>query len=73
MQFGFVRVVDVGTMIIVSMVGLNIKSNVPVHAMKVCKGSRGITPLIFNIGTRRTWVVNFTLRPFTPVKEPRTH
>jgi hypothetical protein len=36
----------------VFMVGLKIKGNVPVHAMKVCKGSRGITPLILNLGTR---------------------
>jgi hypothetical protein len=53
------------------MVGLKIKSNIPVHTMKLCKGSRGITPLILNLGTRSTWVVNFTLRPFTPVKEPQ--
>jgi hypothetical protein len=31
---------------------------VPVHAMKAYKGSRGIAPLIFNLGARR-WVVNF--------------
>jgi hypothetical protein len=58
-------------MIMVSMVGLKIKSNIPVHAMKLCKGSWSITPLIRNLGTRGTWVVNFTLRPFTPVKEPQ--
>ena len=71
MQFGFVRVVGVITMIMVSMVGLKIKSNIPVHAMKLCKGSGNITPLIRNPGPRGTWVVNFTLRPFTPVKEPQ--
>jgi hypothetical protein len=35
---------------------------VTVHAMKAYRGSKGITPLIFNLATRR-WVVNLTLRP----------
>jgi hypothetical protein len=71
LQFGFVRVVGVITMIMVSMVGLKIKSNFPVHAMKLCKGSGSITPLIRNLGNRGTWVVNYTLRPFIPVKGPQ--
>ena len=34
-----------------------------VHAMKEYRGSRGITPLILDIGTRWRWVVNFTFLP----------
>jgi hypothetical protein len=36
---------------------------VAVHAMKACRGSRGIAPLILSLGTRYRWVVNFTPRP----------
>jgi len=32
---------------------------VPVHALKAYSGSRGVAPLIFNLGTRWNWVVNF--------------
>jgi hypothetical protein len=28
------------------------KGKVPVHAMEACRGSRGIAPLILNLGTR---------------------
>jgi len=50
------------------LVGMKIYNNVSVHDKKACKGSRSITPSILNLGTRHTWVVNFTLRPFTPVQ-----
>jgi len=33
------------------------------HAMKAYKGSRGITPLILNLGSRCRSVVNVTIRP----------
>ena len=33
-----------------------------VHAMKVCRGSRGTAPFITNLGTWR-WVVNFMFQP----------
>jgi len=33
---------------------------VPVHVLKACSGSRDVTPLILNLGTRWNWVVNFT-------------
>ena len=36
---------------------------VPVHAMKVYWGDRGIAPLILNLGTIWRWVVSFTPRP----------
>ena len=59
----FLRVVVVGTMIMVSMVGLEIRVNVvPVHAMKVCKGSRALDS--------RGWLTSRFGR-FTPVKEPQ--
>jgi len=31
--------------------------------MKACRGSRGLDPLILNLGTRCSWVVDFTPRP----------
>jgi len=34
-----------------------------IQAMKSYRGSRGITPLIPNLGDRLRWVVNVTLRP----------
>jgi hypothetical protein len=37
-----------------------------VHAMKLCNGSRGVAPLILNLGTRWRWVVNFTPQPLYP-------
>ena len=33
---------------------------VPSHAMKAHRGSRGLTPLILDLGTGWRWVVNFT-------------
>jgi hypothetical protein len=36
---------------------------VPVQAMKAYRGSRGIAPLVFNIGTVWRWVATFTPRP----------
>jgi hypothetical protein len=44
---------------------------VPVHAMKAYGWSRGIAPLILNLGTRWRCVVNFTPRSLYPGKEPR--
>ena len=41
---------------------------VSVHTMKAHRGSRSITPLILNLGTRRRWLFNITLRPFNPQK-----
>jgi hypothetical protein len=32
----------------------------PVHAMKTYWGSRGIVPLILNVGTKWRWVFSFT-------------
>jgi len=43
---------------------------VPVMTMKAYRGSRGIAPLILNLGTRRRQVVNFTsqlLYPLYPI------
>jgi len=37
---------------------------VPVHTMKAYRGSTGIAPLSFNLGTRWTWVINFMPQPF---------
>jgi hypothetical protein len=39
---------------------------VPVRDMKAYKGSRGMAPLIFNIGARWRWVVSITPRPLWP-------
>jgi hypothetical protein len=36
---------------------------VQVHALKACSGSRGVAPLILNIGTRWNCVVSVTPRP----------
>jgi hypothetical protein len=44
---------------------------VPVQAMKVCKGCRVISSLIFNLGTRWKWVVNVTSLPLYPGRETR--
>jgi hypothetical protein len=47
----------------------NVKGKaVPVHAVKAYRGTRGIAPLILNLGTRWRWVVNFTPRPLYPRK-----
>jgi hypothetical protein len=32
----------------------------PVHATKTCRGSRGIAPLILNLGDRWRWVGSIT-------------
>ena len=39
---------------------------VTVHAIKALRVSRGTAPLILNLSTRWTWVVNFTPWPFHP-------
>jgi hypothetical protein len=36
------------------------------HAVKTYMGSRGIAPLILDLGTRWRWVVCFTHRPLYP-------
>ena len=41
------------------------------YSMKVRRGSRGIAPLIFNLGTRWRLVVNITPRPFYRAENPR--
>jgi hypothetical protein len=41
--------------------------------MQSYRRSRGLTPLILNLGTRCRWVVNFTLRPFYPWEGSITH
>ena len=43
------------------------------QAMKAQRGSRGIAPLIPNLGTRWGWVVNATPRPIYPQERPGTH
>jgi len=40
-----------------------------VHAMKVHRGSRRITPFILNFGDSRRWADNFTLQPLYTGKE----
>jgi hypothetical protein len=43
---------------------LMLKSKVlHLHAMMAYSGSKGIDPLILNLGTRPVWVVSFTFRP----------
>jgi len=37
-----------------------------VHTMKACRGSRGIPPLILDLGTGPRWTVNLALRAFFP-------
>jgi hypothetical protein len=37
---------------------------VPVHAMNAYRGSTGIAPHNFNLGTRWTWVINVMPQPF---------
>ena len=39
---------------------------VPVHAMKACRGSRGIAPLILTSALGEGGMVNFTPRPLCP-------
>lgn len=47
---------------------------VPVHTMKIYKGSKGSAPLILNLGTTRTRAVNFTPWPIYPRgKNASTH
>jgi len=46
---------------------------VPVHAMKIYRRSRGIAPLILNLGTRLRWVVNFTPQPLQPQGRTLVH
>ena len=36
------------------------------YAIKACSGSRGVGPLILNLGARLIRVVNFTFRPLYP-------
>lgn len=38
---------------------------VPIHAVKAC-GSRGIAPLILNLGTSWRWAFGVTLPPHYP-------
>jgi len=40
-----------------------VKSKVPVHAIKTCTKSGGISPMIFNLGSRWKWVIVLTPRP----------
>jgi hypothetical protein len=40
----------------------------PVQGVKACRGRRGKTPLILNLGTRRKSVGNFTLWPICPLE-----
>jgi hypothetical protein len=35
----------------------------PVHGIKAYSGSRGVAPLILNLGSRWRWVVSFAIRP----------
>lgn len=43
-----------------------------VHAMKVYRGSKGVSPLIVNVGTSWRWVISFTpLPPYPREKSPR--
>ena len=44
---------------------------VPFYSTKTYRGSWGIAPLIFNLGTRWRWVVKFTFRPLYPRKTRR--
>jgi hypothetical protein len=46
---------------------------VPIHVMKVCKGNRGIAPLILNLGTGRGEWSTSHLGRFAPGKNPGTH
>jgi hypothetical protein len=43
------------------------------HPMKAYRGSRGIAPLIFKLGARWSWVVNFTPRPFHDLERTPVH
>jgi hypothetical protein len=43
----------------------------PVHAMKAYSGSRGIAPLIRNLGVRLRGVVNITPWPLLPLRKNR--
>jgi hypothetical protein len=48
------------------------KGGGPVHTMQEQRGNRGIALLVFNLGTRLSWVVNFmTWQLYTPGKEPQ--
>jgi hypothetical protein len=39
-----------------------------VNAMKAYRGSRGVAPLIINLGRRWMWVVKYTPRPLYPLE-----
>jgi len=41
-------------------ISLNKNSAVPLYDMKTYRGSRGLVPLILNLGTRWRWVVNYS-------------
>jgi len=41
--------------------------------MKACSGSKGVTPLILNFGTRWRWLDYFTSQQFNPGNDLRTH
>jgi hypothetical protein len=43
----------------------------PVHTMKTYWGSRGIVPLIRNVGARWMWVFNFTSQLLYPQERTR--
>ena len=44
------------------------------HTMKADRGSRGVAPLILNLGTGWKWVVNFIPSSTLPLrKNPATH
>jgi hypothetical protein len=47
------------------------KGNVRVHVMKADGRSRGITPLILNVGDNLRRVANITSQTLPPGKEPR--
>ena len=46
---------------------------VPIYAMKAYRGSRGIAPLILNLGTRGRWVLTSHSDSFIPGKNSVTH
>ena len=48
-----------------------LKGKVPIHAMKACRGSEGISPLILNLRSRRSEWSAWRLFRFIPAKSPK--
>jgi hypothetical protein len=62
-----------GTYEIIIIIIIIIKVKVTLTDPKAQRGSRGIAPLVLDLGARRGWVVSTTTRSLYPRERPGTH